>query len=58
VIAERAGRPPDDLAVLALAGAVIGAAIAVFAASVDDPDAELMQLVDAAIGALEMGVHL
>ena len=58
VIAERTDRPPDDLAVLALAGAVIGAAIAAFAASVDDPDADLMQLVDAAIGALETGVNL
>ncbi len=58
VIAERADRPPDDLAVLALAGAVIGAGIAAFAASVDDPDADLMQLVDGAIGALETGVNL
>ena len=58
VIAERAGRAPDDLAVLALAGAVIGAAIAALAASVDDPDVDLIPLVDAAIGELETGVKL
>jgi AcrR family transcriptional regulator len=57
-IAERTGRPPDDLPVLALAGAVIGAALAAFAASVGDPDADLFELVDAAIGALETGVGL
>jgi AcrR family transcriptional regulator len=58
VIAERAGRPADDVAVLALAGAVIGAAIAAFAASIDDPEADLWELVDAALGALEAGVTL
>jgi AcrR family transcriptional regulator len=58
VIAERAGRPADDVAARALAGAVIGAAIAAFAAWTDDPDADLMQLVDEAIGALEAAVDL
>jgi AcrR family transcriptional regulator len=58
VIAERTGRPADDIAVLALAGAVIGAALAAFAASVDDPDADLMQVVDDAIGALETAIRL
>src|SRR5262249_46970044 len=58
VMAERTGRRRDDIAVLALAGAVIGAALAAFAASVDDPGADLMQMVDDAIGALETGVTL
>lgn len=58
VIAERTGRPADDIAVLALAGAVIGAALAAFAASVDDPDADLMRVVDDAIGALETAIRL
>jgi len=58
VIAERVGRPADDVAVLALAGAVIGAAIAAFAASVENPDADLWELVDSALGALETGISL
>ena len=57
-IAERTGRPADDIAVLALAGAVLGAALAAFAASVDDSEAELMQVVDDAIGALETAIRL
>jgi AcrR family transcriptional regulator len=58
VIAERTGRKPDDLEVLALAGAVIGAAIAAFAASADDPDAELFARVDETLRALETSIRL
>jgi AcrR family transcriptional regulator len=58
VIAERTGRKPDDLEVLALAGAVIGAAIAAFAASADDPDAELFERVDETLRALETSIRL
>ncbi|GAA2145582.1 TetR/AcrR family transcriptional regulator [Actinomadura napierensis] len=40
-ITARAGRRPDGLAVRTVAGAVVGAAMAVSAAVTDDPDADL-----------------
>jgi EmrB/QacA subfamily drug resistance transporter len=52
-MAERAGRRPDDLAVRAVAGAVVGAAVAVSTAVADDPGADLPALIDQAIAQLE-----
>lgn len=57
-IAERAGRRPDDFAVRTIAGAVIGAMIAVLAAIAEDPASDLATLIDAAIEQLESGLSL
>ena len=58
VVAERTGRPPDDLAVRTLAGAVIGAMMAVMVALHEDPDADFAELVDEVMGNLEAGFSL
>jgi AcrR family transcriptional regulator len=58
LVAERAGRSPDDLAVRALAGAVVGAMIAVTFAVVEDPAADLPALLDQALARLEAGFAL
>lgn len=56
LIAERAGRPADDDAVLALAGAVIGVAIAAWLAVDEDAPAErFLDRVDTGIALLESG---
>ncbi len=57
-MAERAGRHPDDFTVRTVAGAVVGAAMAVSAAITDDPDADLPALIDQAIAHLEPGLTL
>jgi AcrR family transcriptional regulator len=57
-VAERAGRRPDDFAVRTVAGAVVGAMMAVIAAMTDDPGADLAGLVDEAIAHLESGLSL
>jgi AcrR family transcriptional regulator len=57
-MAERAGRHPDDFAVRTVAGAVVGAAMAVSAAVTDDPGADLAALIDQAIVHLEPGLTL
>jgi len=53
LIAQRIGRPEDDFAVRAWAGAVVGAIIAVMFASRDAPAADLPALFDAALAQLE-----
>ncbi len=58
VVAERTGRPPDDMAVRTLAGAVVGAAMAVLFAFVDDPAGDLATLLDEAMAHLEAGLQL
>ena len=57
-MAERAGRRGDDFAVRTVAGAIVGAAVAVSAALHDDPDADLPALIDQAIAQLEPGLTL
>jgi AcrR family transcriptional regulator len=57
-LARRAGRPADDDAVRALAGAVVGASIAVMVAADDDPEADLAALLDKAIAALPAGLEV
>ena len=57
-MAERSGRRPDDFAVRTVAGAVVGAMMAVLAAMADDPDANLASLIDQAIAHLEAGLSL
>jgi AcrR family transcriptional regulator len=56
LVAERSRRPADDDAVLALAGAVIGIAIAAwFSADGDDSAARFLHRVDQGIALLESG---
>jgi EmrB/QacA subfamily drug resistance transporter len=57
-MADRAGRRPDDLAVRTVAGAIVGAAVAVSTVLGDDPDADLPALIDQAIAQLEPGLAL
>ncbi len=58
VLAERTGRRADDMGVRTLAGAVVGAAMAVMFAMFDDPAADLAVLFDEAMGHLEDGLRL
>ncbi|MHB8488565.1 MAG: acyl-CoA-like ligand-binding transcription factor [Candidatus Dormibacteria bacterium] len=58
ILAERAGRRPDDMAVRTLAGAVVGAAMAAMFAVIDDPRADLSNLLDEAMSHLEGGFIL
>jgi AcrR family transcriptional regulator len=57
-MAERAGRRSDDFTVRAIAGAIVGAAVAVSATIADDPDADVPALIDQAIAHLEPGLTL
>lgn len=57
-VAERTGRRADDVAVRALAGAVVGVAVSVQLALVDDPDADIVELLDEALGHLEAGLRV
>jgi AcrR family transcriptional regulator len=58
VVAQRTGRRPDELAVRALAGAVIGVALAAMLAATEDPTADIFALLDAAMAHLEAGLPL
>lgn len=57
-LAERAGRDVDDFAVRTVAGAVIGAMLAVLERFADEPQAELPELIDEALAVLEGGLRL
>ena len=57
-MAERAGLRPDDFKVRTVAGAVVGATMAVLSAMNDDPDADLAELTDMALVHLESGLTL
>ena len=57
-LAQRSGREPADMAVLTVAGAVIGAAFAVMFAMDDDPTADFAALLDEAMAHLEAGLQL
>ena len=58
VVAQRTGRRPDELAVRALAGAVIGVALAAMLAATENPTADIFALLDAAMAHLEAGLPL
>ena len=58
VVAERAGRSPDDLGVHVLVGAVMGAALAALLAVADKPDADIVILLDEAMAYLEAGFSI
>ncbi|MGH7918958.1 MAG: TetR family transcriptional regulator [Candidatus Dormibacteraceae bacterium] len=57
-VAERAGRDPSDFAVRTVAGALVGALMAVLLTMAEDPGAELAPLADRAIAQLESGIRL
>jgi AcrR family transcriptional regulator len=54
-VAERAGRSPDDPTVRALAGAVMGVGLSAMFAAAEDPDADIVSLIDEGLGQLEAG---
>jgi AcrR family transcriptional regulator len=58
LVAERAGRHPDDLAVRTFAGALVGVAMSTMLAMIDDPETDFVDLLDAAMTQLEAGVPL
>jgi AcrR family transcriptional regulator len=58
VLAERTGRQPEDLAVLTVAGAVVGAVIAVTFAMGEVSTANFAARLDEAMGHLETGLEL
>jgi AcrR family transcriptional regulator len=55
--AERTGRSPDDLAVRAFAGAVVGVAMAAMFALLEDRSADLSTLLDQAMAHLQTGLQ-
>jgi AcrR family transcriptional regulator len=58
VVAERAGRSTDELAVRTLAGALVGVEIAAALTWADDPETDMLALADAALAHLEAGLPL
>ena len=57
-IAERTDRAADDFVIRVVAGAVIGAAMAILTAMADDPSADIAELMDRAMEQLEGGLSL
>lgn len=58
MVARRLGKPPDDFAVRIFAGALAGVAMAVMLAADDDPNADLLVLLDRGLTHLEAGLPL
>ncbi|GAB2502356.1 hypothetical protein GCM10026982_31210 [Nocardiopsis aegyptia] len=58
LIARRTGRSPRDAAVRSLAGAVVGVCVQALADCADRPDADPVEAVDEALGALRAGLEL
>ena len=58
LVADRVGRPRDDVFVRALAGAIIGVAISVFAVWVGDTEVDPFALLDEGLAHLEAGFQL
>ena len=58
LVAERIGRPPDDLEVRIFTGALLGALLAAVLPALQDPNADFPALMDAAFGQLEAGLRL
>ena len=58
LVARRAGRDPEDMAVRTLAGAMLGVLIAVLFDWASHPEADIVAALDEAIGHLEAGLPL
>ena len=57
-VAERAGRRPEDPAVRAVAGAVMGVGLSAMFAAAEDPEADPLSLLDEGLAHLEDGLPL
>jgi AcrR family transcriptional regulator len=57
-VAERTGRRPDDPAVRALAGAMMGVGLSAMFAAVEHSDADIVSLIDEGLAQLEAGLPL
>ena len=57
-VAERSGRRPEDPAVRAATGAVLGVGLSAMFAAADDPDADIVALFDEGLEWLESGLEL
>ena len=58
MLGERSGRRPDDPAVRALAGAIMGVSIATMFAFARDPGEDMVVMLDEALGYLDAGLPL
>lgn len=58
VMARRVGRRADDLAVRTYAGAMIGALLSAMLTSINDPQVDIIELMDASLAYLEAGLPL
>ena len=58
LVARRVGRGADDFAVRTYAGAMIGALLSALLTGMDDPQADLIELMDASLAYLEAGLPL
>ncbi len=57
-VADRAGRRPDDPAVRALVGAVVGVALSALFAVLEDADVDVVSVLDDGMARLEAGLSL
>jgi len=57
-VATRTGRPPGDPAVRALTGAVVGVLMSAMLAALEDPEADYVEVMDAALAHLEAGLPI
>jgi hypothetical protein len=58
IVAERVGRPIDDVAVRTFAGVVVGAVMAAMFAIAEDPVADMAEKVDDSMACVEDGLRL
>jgi AcrR family transcriptional regulator len=58
LVARRVGRRADDFALRTYAGAMMGALLSAMLVGIDDPQADLIELVDASLAYLEAGLPL
>jgi AcrR family transcriptional regulator len=58
MLAARVGRPTDDFALRIFAGALTGVVMAALLSAIDDPTADVITLLDAALVQLEAGLPL
>ena len=57
-VAERTGRRPDDPAVRALTGAMLGVGLSAMFVAADNPNADIVSLIDEGLAQLEAGFPL
>jgi len=58
MLAERSGRAQDDPAIRAIVGAILGVGLSAMFAAVEDPDADIVALIDEGMAYLEAGLPL